>query len=218
MKRKAWMRPLRKSINSIIEQDIWEYNPDAPHPRIEGEFGREVKVFNKIFNDLVICIDTSEPINFDEDYGEVINYIDRCCQGVPNRFYRTHLNLWADNFYINRLSCLHKYGLLDKVEKYYDEVKNEVSTGESLASAIVNPFDKEQPLSKVKPDMMLVFTRGKIINDLSDSLKLKIRRFRKALIWIYMAGHEEADLSAIKDIDPKAEKRTIIVTSESIQK
>lgn len=215
MSRKSWMRPLKKSMKKIIEKETWAYDPDARHHRIEGQFGSRVRVFGRKRNHLVICIDISDPTGFTPDYDEVVEFIDKYCRGVSNKFKKVHLNFWAESSYLVRPLRFYRQSLLEVLKRHYQDAKNEISTKKALASAIINPFLDGQDWSKLKPDLMFIFTRDIIEDDLDSLQRSKFRKFKNELIWIYTADQENADLSEITSIDPHAEKRTVVVVNES---
>jgi hypothetical protein len=208
---KAWMRPLRKAMERITEREIWQYNPDKRHPRIEGQFGADERVFGTQFNHLFICIDVSEPGGFGADYAEVIDYVDYYFKGIYRRFKRIHLNFWARESHLIKPFSLYKPCLMEKVEEFYDQVKAEVGQDEALGSALIEPFRSDQLWSKLKPDMLLILTRGSFVNDL-DSLQLsKLRRFKNNLIWICFGDSEPLDLKTVLQLDPNGQKRIVEV-------
>jgi hypothetical protein len=210
---KAWMRPLRKAMERVTEREIWQYNPDARHPRIEGQFGADERVFGKKFNHLFICIDVGEPGGFEAGYAEVIDYVDYYYKGIYRRFKRIHLNFWARGSHLIKPFSLYKPCLLEKVEGFFDEVKAEVEQGEALGSALIEPFRSDELWSKLRPDMLVVLTRGRFVNDLDSHQLSKLRRFKNNLIWICFGESEPLDLAKILELDPKGQKRIVEVIS-----
>jgi hypothetical protein len=101
--------------------------------------------------------------------------------------------------------------LLSKAKELYQEANTSVDSISVCASAILDPFLSYNSWSKVNPDLMLVFSRGKIENDINNTHKMKLNRYRKNILWIIFSNSDDPDLSPILSIDPSAEKRIISV-------
>ncbi len=206
-----WSYPLKKAVSRVSEREIWGFDPDAPHPRIEGQFGSEVRVFKKQFKHLHICFDVSEAVNFTRDYADVIDWLDRFYRGIGRRFKRIHLNFWAENSFVVDPFTVRGRKLLSKVSEHYKEVGAEHRTRIARASAIIAPFSNEEQWLKFKPDMLLIFTRGQFENDLENGQLGYFRRLSKRTVWICFADEVEPDLTVIESIEPALKRRVVSV-------
>ena len=214
MIRKPWMYPLKKAIAKVTERTIWEYNPDAYHPRIPGQFGSEAMVFGKKFNHLIICIDVSGPADFEQDYAEIIDYLEYYFKGVHRRFRRVHINFWTMESHVAEPIKPFKRDLLEQVKQRYEKITGGFSQNQALASAMVEPFISHELWSKLKPDLLLVLTRGKIENDLKELQLSKLRRFKKETVWVCVSDSEKPDLAPLLSIGSFVEKRIVEVVNE----
>jgi hypothetical protein len=209
MNKKPWMLPLKQLLKKISQKEVWEYDPHAYHPRLEGQFGSEVRVFGKKFNHLVICIDISMPADVIKNIHEVIDFIDNYFKGV-NRYYKyTHLNFWAESSYTVKSLTIKKLSLLDEVKSHYQTAKNEIATDRALASQIINPFCVNQVWAKINPDLLIILTSDRIENDLETFQKMRLNRYRKDTIWIYFPGSDDLDPSPILAASPSASKHIV---------
>ena len=207
------MRPLKKAILKVTECESWQWDPDEPHHRLEGVYGSEARAFNNTFNHLCICFDISDPFGFKEEYAEVLDYVDNLFKGIGRRFRKIHLNFWAVDNYVAEPFRLMTPKLLEKTEELYQEVCASINNEAACASAMMNPFLSDSSWSKVKPDLMLIFSRGKIENDLNNTHKMNLGRYRKNIVWIIFSDSDDPDLSPILSIEPSAEKRIISVSN-----
>ncbi len=206
-----WSYPLKKAVCRVSEREAWGFDPDTHHPRIEGQFGSEVRVFKKQFRHLHVCFDVSEAVNFTRDYADVIDWLDGFYQGIGRRFKRVHLNFWAENSFVVEPFTVRGRKLLSKVSEYYKEVGAEHRAKKAKASAIIEPFSNEEQWLKFKPDMLLIFTRGQFENDLDYRQFGFFRRLSKQTVWICFADELEPDLTIIESIEPGLERRVVSV-------
>jgi hypothetical protein len=204
-----WKKRLKKLILDITESETWAWNPDARHPRIEGQFGSDVRVFDPTLVNLVLCFDISEQVDFLNDYGEAVSFVDNLFHGVGRKFRWTHFSLWAKDYYLERPKGLSRPVLLSKLDKCYQNGFARVDKRKAFASSIFKPFFAAEEWAKLRPDLLLIFTRGNIENDLDTSLSMKFKRLRKKIIWVWAANDSNAVPSSICAIDPLAEKRLV---------
>lgn len=215
MKKHDWKRSLKKALKRITEREIWEYDPDAPHHRIKGAFGREERVFNKTFDRLFICFDISGLPGFSNHYVEALEYIDSLYRSsIGRRFKRIHLHYFAEDGYTAEPFRIKRPVLAEKAKKYYEEASENVKSGLTLASAITEPFNNNGAWEKLKPDLMLIFIKGSIKNDLSMDHYYRLRKYRKQIIWLCFSEDGDIDDSIIKEIDSQAERRTIHIIND----
>ncbi len=206
-----WFYPLKKAVSRVSEREIWGFDPDAPHPRIQGQFGSEVRVFKKQFRHLHICFDVSEAVDFDRDYADVIDCLDGFYRGIGRRFKQIHLNFWAEKSFVVESFTVRGRKLLSKVNEHYKEVGAEHRTRIARASAIIAPFGNEEQWLKFKPDMLLIFTRGQFENDLDNGQLGFFRRLSKRTVWICFADEAEPDLTVVESIEPGLKRRVVPV-------
>jgi len=210
MKKHDWKRSLKKALKQIIEREIWEYDPDVPHHRVKGAFGREERVFNKTFDRLFICFDISGSPGFSDHYVETLEYIDSLYRpSIKRRFKKIHLHYFAQDGYTVEPYRIKRSVLAEEAKKNYEEASENVNSGLALASAMAEPFNNNQVWAKLKPDLMLIFTKGCIKNDLGMDHYYRLRKYRKQIIWLCFSEDGSIDCSIIKEIDPQAERRTI---------
>ena len=215
MTKHDWKRSLKKALKRITEREIWEYDPDAPHHRIKGAFGREERVFNKKFDRLFICFDISGSPGFSDHYVETLEYIDSLYRpSIGRRFKRIHLHYFAQDGYTAEPFRIKRPVLAEEAKKNNEKASENVNTGLALASAMTEPFNNTEVWAKLKPDLMLIFTKGCMKNDLSTDHYYRLRKYRKQIIWLCFSENWDIDDSIIKEIDPLAERRTIQIIND----
>lgn len=206
-----WVRPLKNAVRRVTEREVWGFDPDAPHPRVQGQFGSEVRVFSKQFRHLFLCFDVSEGVDFTRDYADVIDCLDRFYKGIGKRFKRIHVNFWAENSYVIEPFSIRGQRLLSEISKRYAELEVEPKGRRAFASAIVKPFGVDEQWFKLRPDMLLIFTSDNIENDPADQNLHHFRRFRERTVWVCLTAEKEPDLSVISSIEPKLKRRVVPV-------
>ncbi len=208
---KNWMEPLKKAVERVTGQEVYQWSHDDLNNRLKGGLGAEGQVFNKQYNHLFLGFDVSEPVDFAVDYAEVLDYISGLYGGMHSRFKRIHIYFWAEDYYIEKPFSFYKPDLLKIADESFKKAINEIKSSKALASSIISPYFTSSVWKRLHPDLLMIFTRGKFENDLDNKQLSRFDRYREQIIWLVVSDQEHPDLSKILNIDSRAEKRIVSV-------
>jgi len=210
-----WRKPLRNAIGSIINYDAEEWDPVAQNIRIKGQLGEYVRIYDRSYQNLFVCIDISEPINYYEDYAKVFEFFDHRRGGIRNRFKKIHLNYWAKGSFtpapIFIKKTIRAMGLYEKTEECLEKAILSVETSSAFATSIFNPFMIGNKWHKLKPELIIVLTKARFINDIEQQYRIRLKKYIKKVVWICVDDVDGNYLSTILDIDSKAQERILLV-------
>ncbi len=209
----TWKKELKKIIKSVPYNVAEKWDPDAYNKRIPGQFGEYVPDFGQPHDNLCVCIDISEPNNFHRDYAEIIEFLDHE-RDIRDKFKKIHFNYWAGDYFLSEpIRIRRTTGLFDKAEECFKKAKESIDTSNVLVSNIFKPLTYGNTWHRLKPELILVLTKGNIFNDIEQSYKIKIQRYLNKVVWICVSGIRDTYLPTILSIDSKAKSR-IVLTKE----
>ncbi len=214
MKSYKWKNELNRFIRKVRFNvgDIWD--PDAPSRRIPGQHGEYETDHTNPYENLCVCIDISEPSNYYEDYAEVIEYLVSL-RDTRNKFKRINFNFWAVDYYLSdSIWTKRTISLKDKIEEHYKKSVESIDTGAAIASNIFKPLGYGNDWYRLKPAVILVLTKGIIINDMENSFKTEMMRYFNKTLWVCLNDADGNCLSTILDIDSRASERIILTKKE----
>lgn len=214
MKGYKWKNDLNHFMRKVEFNvaDIW--NPDAPNKRIPGQYGEHETDHTNPNENLCVCIDISEPNNYYEDYAEVIEYL-LSLRNIRNKFKRINFNFWAVDYYLSdSIRIRSTLGMNNEIEEHSKKAEASIDTSAAIASSIFKPLDHGNNWRSLKPALILVLTKGKIINDMENSFKTSMMKYFNKTLWICI-GDDGGDYSStIIDIDSRASKRIILTNKD----
>ena len=94
------------------------------------------------------------------------------------------------------------------------KAKGSIDTSTVLASNIFKPLVYGNNWYRLNPGLILVLTKGKIVNDMENSFKTKIKKNFNKTLWICVDDVDGNYLPTILDIDSRARKRIILAKKE----
>ena len=214
MKGYKWKNELNRFMRKVEFNVAEIWNPDARSRRIPGQYGEHETDHTNPNENLLVCIDISEPNNYYEDYAEVIEYL-LSLRNIRNKFERINFNFWAVDYYLSdSIRIRSTLGMNNEIEEHYKKAEASIDKSAAIVSNIFKPLDYSNNWRRLKPALILVLTKGKIINDMEKPFKTSmIRNFNKTL-WVCI-GDNGGDYSpTILDIDSRASKRIILTNKD----
>lgn len=208
---KNWMEPLKKAVERVTGQEVYQWNYDDLNNKLKGGLGAEGRACDKQFNHLFLGFDVSEPVDFAVDYAEVLDYLSGLFDGIHRRFKRIHIYFWAENYYIEKPFSFYKPDLLKIADESFQEAINEIKSSKALASSIISPYLTNSVWKRLHPDLLIIFTRGKFENDLDSKQLSRFERYRDQIVWLLFSDQGNPDPSKVLSIDSRAEKRIVSV-------
>ncbi|MDZ4132127.1 MAG: hypothetical protein U1E11_03240 [Dethiobacteria bacterium] len=208
---KTWMEPLKKAVERVTGQEVYQRSYNDLNQKVKSELGADDRVFDKQLNHLILGFDVSEPVDLAVDYAEVLDYISGLFGGIHRRFKRIHIYFWAENYYVEKPFSFYRPDLLKIADESFKEAINEIKSSKALASSIINPYFTNSVWKRLHPDLLMIFTRGKFENDLDNKQLSRFDRYRDQIIWLLISDQGNPDPSKILSIDSRSEKRIVSV-------